>query len=165
MKKLSGDADNNSQPDVAEENLAIHIQLVKDSLELFESRRQRLRERFYQMLFNENPQLAAEFDEAEKVVFREIIDRALAAILTQWQAPDQLEATLTELGRRYRCSYLKTEYCSIYREVMVASLEEVLGPDLPEGALAAWDEIIGFGMTTVQRAWSGIPISTSPDLT
>ena len=134
--------------------MAIDIQLIKDSLELFQSRRDRIGKRFYQMLFEENPQLAAEFNEAEKAVFRKIIDRALLTILRQWQAPDQLEVTLTKIGRQYRRNYLKPEYCSVYREVMVATLEEVLGPDLPMGAIAAWDETIGLGITIIQRAWN-----------
>lgn len=144
--------------------MAINIQLVEQSLELFVARREPIRERFYQMLFQENPKLASELNEAEKEVFRGIVDRALAAILAQWQTPDQLEATLVELGRQYQRNYLKTEYCSIYREIMVAALEEVLGADLPNGALAAWDEIIGLGFAIVQRAWSGKSATTARQL-
>ncbi|MDH3892882.1 MAG: hypothetical protein OEV49_17610 [candidate division Zixibacteria bacterium] len=132
--------------------MPINISLIKGSLRLFETRRDNVRRRFYEILCSESPQLDAELSDDDKRVLRAVFDEGLAVILRQFHTPDRLEASLLKLGAKYRGEWMRPEYTSFFRDAFMSALEEELGAAWSQPTYDAWDEALGMGLLIIQRA-------------
>lgn len=141
--------------------MPLNISLIKDSLRLFQSRRENVRHRFYEILCSESPQLDSELSDSDKRALRDVFDEGLALILRQFHTPDRLEANLLQLGIKYRGDWMRPEYTSFFREAFMSALEGEIGTEWTPQVYDAWDEAMGMGLLIVQRAWSTPPARIS----
>ena len=137
--------------------MPIDISLIKSSLRLFGIHRDDVRQRFYEILCSESPQLDYDLSESDKKALTDIFDESLSVIVRQFHTPDRLEASLLRLGAKYQGDWMRPEYSSFFRDAFMSALEEVLGFEWSQSVYEAWDEAIGMGLLIIQRAWETTP--------
>lgn len=137
--------------------MPINISLLRDSMRLFEARRDNVRRRFYEILCSESPKLDSELSDSDRQALRAVFDEGLSLILRQIHTPDRLEASLLRLGAKYRGDWMRPEYTSFFREAFMSAMEEEMGTEWSRSIYDAWDEAIGMGLLIVQRAWKPTP--------
>lgn len=142
--------------------MPIDISLIKRSLGEFGTRRDSIRQRFYEILCSESPRVDSELSDEDKNTLRAVFDEGLAVIITQFQTPDRLEASLLKLGVKYRGDWMRPEYTSFFKDAFMSALEEEMGSGWSTSVYEAWDEVLGMGLLIIQRAWVSSPVATSP---
>ena len=138
--------------------MPIDISLIKSSLGQFGARRENIRRRFYELLCDENPLLDSELSDEDKGSLREVFDEGMATIISQFENPDQLEASLVKLGDKYRGDWMRPEYTSYFKDAFMSALEEEMGSEWPRSTYDAWDEVIEMGLLIIQRSWEITPV-------
>ncbi len=131
--------------------MSINLELLKNSLPVFEANREGVRRRFYEILLSENPHLSDYFNEAEKDSLSELLDKSLQTMLRYFDNPDKLEKDLEEIGSEYWRDWMRPEHWALYRDTFMAALEDEIGAGLSRAAYDVWDEVLGISLIIVQR--------------
>ena len=132
--------------------MAIDIQLIKDSAEQIRLSREMLRRRFYDILFEEHPELESVVSSKDRLMLGELFDRALGALVSEFDQPEALESQLLELGRKYCRTCMKSEHFSILGETLLQVLSEILAASWTQQLEKAFDEVIGLTFAIMGRA-------------
>ncbi len=131
--------------------MAIDIHLIKDSADQIWLRRGALRRRFYEILFEEHPELESVVTSEDRLMLGDMFDRALGALVSEFDQPEALERQLLRLGRKYRKTSLRPEHFSILGEALLQSLSEILAPSWTKQLEKALDEAIGLAFAIMRR--------------
>ncbi|MEA3297123.1 MAG: globin domain-containing protein [candidate division Zixibacteria bacterium] len=132
--------------------MALNVQLIRDTVKHVGQKREEFRTRFYEILFEKHPSLQSMFDADDRIIFGNLFDDAVNVIITSFEDTDKLEVTLLELGRRRYYTNLKSEHFSVFEEVLLEVLAEVVGSDWTREVESAWDEAIGLTFAIMRRA-------------
>ena len=132
--------------------MAIDIQLIRNSADQIRLSSAVLRQRFYEILFEEHPELESVVSSKDKLMLGELFDRALGALVSEFDQPEALERQLLELGHRYRKTSLNPEHFSILGETLLQSLSEILANSWTRQLEKALDEVIGLTFAIMGRA-------------
>ena len=96
-----------------------------------------LGEVFYARLFEAAPHLRPLFKSTPAEQSQKLI-ASLEAIVRNFEDPESSAALLAELGRRHASYGVKAEHYDLVIDVMVASIEQLLGPHTDRRLLDEW---------------------------
>ncbi|MGP1347870.1 MAG: globin domain-containing protein [Phycisphaerales bacterium] len=97
----------------------------------------RLGELFYQRLFEAAPQVRSMFRSDISAQSAKLI-AALEAVVSNLERPEENAAMIAELGRRHAGYGARPEHYVLVTELLVASMEELLGPRIDAQTLDEW---------------------------
>jgi hemoglobin-like flavoprotein len=117
--------------------------LLQSSFALFESKRDRLVEVFYQRLFERSPRVAALFDGVKMERQREMLLNALMGVIRYAESPTSLWPVLGDLGSRHLRYGVQPEHYPLVGEALLASMAELGGDDFKPEMRTAWAEAYG----------------------
>jgi nitric oxide dioxygenase len=110
---------------------------LRSTYERMRARDQRLAEIFYAKLFAAAPQLRPLF-RSEPQAQAQKLTAALDAVVRNLEHPAANAAMLAELGRRHVQYGAKPEHYSLVIDLLVESMEELLGADVDPPPLDEW---------------------------
>lgn len=96
-----------------------------------------LGEIFYARLFEAAPQLTSLFKSTPAEQSKKLM-ASLETIVRNFEDPESSAALLAELGRRHASYGVKAEHYDLVIDVMVASIEQLLGPHTDRRLLDEW---------------------------
>jgi hemoglobin-like flavoprotein len=100
-------------------------------------------ERFYDILFARRPTVRRLFRSHGRTAQAEMLTRALVSVLDRLEDAAWLEETLGGLGSKHVAYGVTDEMYEWVGEALLATLEEVAGPDWTPDVAADWSEVYG----------------------
>jgi len=113
------------------------IARLKTSYRIVRENGLRLAEIFYARLFAAAPHLRPMF-RTEPTIQAEKLITSLDAIVRNLEAPEENAEMLAALGRRHAGYGAKPEHYDLVIEMLVGSMQELLGPSADERSLDEW---------------------------
>ncbi|URN95802.1 MAG: NO-inducible flavohemoprotein [Candidatus Pristimantibacillus lignocellulolyticus] len=121
------------------------IEVIKSTVPVLEVHGTTITKRFYQRLFENNPELLNIFNHANQSQGRQ--QNALAnAVLAAAKYIDQLEAILPvvkQIAHKHRSLGIRPEHYPIVGENLLAAIKEVLGDAATDEIIGAWADAYG----------------------
>jgi len=111
--------------------------LLAESLGLLAPAAREIVAAFYERLFVEQPRLRPMFT-AELDGQHEALLRAVTAIVTHYDRPEQLVPALTAMGRRHQEYGVRIDHYSVVGLTLLATLRQFAGPDWNDEFEGAW---------------------------
>lgn len=118
-------------------------QLLKDSLALVAPVADQLIAQFYDRLFTAHPEVRPMFP-AVMEPQREKLLKAIIALVTHYERPDELMPALTAMGRRHASYGVRTEHYAIVGQTLLATLADVAGDVWNAELEGAWTRAYTF---------------------
>ncbi len=113
------------------------VSRLRVTYERVRTRDQRLAEIFYIKLFTAAPHLRPLFRSEPKAQAEKLM-MALDAVVRNLEQPSENASMLAEMGRRHAEYGAKSEHYTLVIELLVDSMQELLGPDIDRPALDEW---------------------------
>ncbi|MEF3302448.1 NO-inducible flavohemoprotein [Paenibacillus sp. GYB003] len=121
------------------------IEIIKSTVPVLEKHGTAITKRFYELLFDNHPELLNVFNHANQKQGRQ--QAALAgAVYAAAQHIDNLEAILPvvrQIGHKHRSLGIKAEQYPIVGRNLLAAIQDVLGDAATEDVIRAWGEAYG----------------------
>ena len=121
------------------------IETIKDTVPVLEKRGTEITTRFYEMMFQNHPELLNIFNHANQKQGRQ--QQALAnAVYAAAQHIDDLETilpTVKQIAHKHRSLGVKPEQYPIVGENLLAAIKDVLGDAIDQDVLDAWKKAYG----------------------
>jgi nitric oxide dioxygenase len=116
---------------------AEEIEILRDSLRLFQTRRSEIADAFYENLFRAHPDLRAMFDpdieaQTEKTML------ALGAIVAQIHRVEAFRPMVEDLALRHVTYGVRAEHYPFVGEALLATIRDVFGDTLGPEIFEAW---------------------------
>lgn len=114
------------------------IDLMRDSLRLFQSRTGEIADAFYETLFRIEPELRPLFgDDIDAQTEKTML--ALGAIVAQLHRIEAFRPMVGELARRHVAYGVKVGYYPLVGEALLTTIRQVFGDTLEPAVYDAWD--------------------------
>jgi serine/threonine protein kinase/hemoglobin-like flavoprotein/class 3 adenylate cyclase len=121
------------------------VYLVQSSFELMASRKDEAAVRFYQRLFQADPDLRPLFAEVDMSVQGAMLMNMIAAAVRGLDNLEQLRPVLHELGLRHRNYGAQIHHYAAVEAALLATMEEMIGPEhFTMDVKLAWTRIYNF---------------------
>ena len=120
--------------------MALDAKLLRDSFDLIVERAPNLTERFYDILFERHPQTRGMFQRNGRKQQEQMLTAALAGVLDHLDDVPWLSSQLGALGRRHEGYGVTREMYAWVGGALLATLEEVAGPDWSPALETAWTD-------------------------
>jgi hemoglobin-like flavoprotein len=120
------------------------------------SERDRLAEIFYRRLFDAAPEVRPLF-RADAATQSAKLMAALDAVVAHLEQPARTAAMLEELGRRHARYGARPEHYPLVIDLLVASMEELLGPAAGAASLGEWRTALSLVAGQMLAAAAGEP--------
>ena len=123
--------------------MSLDAETLRSSLDLVVSRRPQLTERFYELLFERNPQTQSMFTRNSREHQAVLLQQAIAAVVKNVEDPEWLTSNLKELGARHVECGVTQEMYGWVGECLIATLQEAAGDDWSAEIEKAWVDAYG----------------------
>ncbi len=125
--------------------------LLKESLDLVAPVADQLIAAFYQRLFTDHPHLRQMFP-AEMATQRERLLKAIIALVTHFDHPENLVPALSAMGRRHEGYGVGLGHYAAVGTALLGTLQEFAGPAWSPEYAAAWARAYTFAAGTMMQA-------------
>ncbi|QED47458.1 NO-inducible flavohemoprotein [Cytobacillus dafuensis] len=116
------------------------IDIIKSTVPVLEQHGEKITKRFYELMFNNHPELLNIFNHANQKLSRQ--QKALAnAVYAAAKYIDQLETIIpvvTQIGHKHRSLGIKPEHYPIVGEHLLLAIKDVLGNAATDEIINAW---------------------------
>lgn len=133
----------------------LNIELLRASFEKVKPHATRVSDRFYENLFQKNPEVKQLFLKADFSAQKMKLVGSLVYIFDHLDKPTKLEPYLLNMGSRHSYYGTQEEHYGAVGEALLSTLSEVLGPEFTPEIKAQW--VIAFGVIaeTMQKGQKG----------
>lgn len=123
--------------------MGLNVKLLRTSFEMISPKSEEMSERFYQILFEENPGVKPLFSKTNMKNQQKMLIGALASILNMLDSPDELKSTLFDMGRKHRGYGAVEEHFPAVGQALLKALAEIAGPAWNNELEIAWADAYG----------------------
>lgn len=132
--------------------MSLDVEVLESSFALVAGRADELARRFYERLFERNPQVQPMFGHLDMVEQRKKLIASLALIVGNLRKPDALGAYLVELGSRHGEIGAVPDHYAAVGENLLAALQEIAGDAWTPPVAQAWADAYGAIQTAMIEA-------------
>ena len=135
--------------------MALNVELLRSSFEMVAPKADQLADRFYQILFEQSPELKPLFSGTDMGIQRRMLIDSLVCIMGLLEDSKVLEKTLFDLGQKHAAYDVIEDHFPLVGNALIAALAEIAGPDWSDHLEAVWTEAfeaIANGMIAGMRA-------------
>ena len=123
--------------------MGLNIELLRTSFKMVSPKAEELSERFYQILFENNPELKPLFSKTNMKIQQKMLIEALATVMDLLDSPDKLKSLLFDMGRKHRGYGAVEEHFPAVGQALLKALAEIAGPAWNKELETAWAEAYG----------------------
>jgi methyl-accepting chemotaxis protein len=120
----------------------MNIPLIRGSFSLLDGREDQLVARFYEKLFELHPEVQPLFARSDPQKQQRALLGALKLAVANLDKPEKLTPALHALGKKHVGYGAESGHYAVVREVLLATLAELLGDEFTKSTRAAWDEAL-----------------------
>lgn len=123
--------------------MGLNVQLLRSSFELIAPRADELAERFYQILFEDNPGVKPMFANTDMKNQQKMLIGALSAVMDLLDKPEELTKVLHDMGAKHAEYDVKEEQFPAVGAALLKTLEEIAGDAWSPELNTAWSDAYG----------------------
>lgn len=123
--------------------MSLNVPLLRESFDLVAQREPHLTRRFYEILFERYPQAKPLFSRNAPETQQKMLQETLVAALDHLEDAAWLETNLHALGAKHVGYGVTSEMYDWVGASLLATLEEVAGPDWTPELATAWGDLYG----------------------
>lgn len=130
------------EPPVLNKNVDVYT-LVEDSFTHIRKHKEKFAERFYELLFEESPQLKPLFKETNIHRQSEKLYESLVLLVENIRHPEVLQSVLGPLGQNHKAYGAIEQHYPYVGAALLKALEEYIGDDWTKEVAQAWTDTYG----------------------
>ncbi|MHC4909785.1 MAG: globin domain-containing protein [Planctomycetota bacterium] len=130
------------------------LNLLRTSFNLLAPRGEELMERFFDKLFGERPELRPLFPE-DLTELRSHLLASIVLVMENISDPGSLKAPLQQLGARHEAYGAVGEHYPIFRNTLIATMNEMAGAAWTTGHTDAWTAMLNLVGEVMLSGYAG----------